>query len=244
MTYSHSLLQVKFSLLLQRMFGNNNPFYDADHIRETDGLNNNYSTTPESDVLSLVQKNPFNADSYSFDMGTGNFLEVVGERNYNMRIEGMENYSGIHSDADMSITGTKYANNIQTGTGDDYIQGMGGDDTIHGKGGDDVLSGGIGRDYIDGGLNNDLLIGGEGLDMLRGGEGVDTFRLSTGSGWDRIMDFQDGIDRIEVRAIDGIDDINMRSKNGTTIIKNHTEIIAIVYNTDPADLTLQGEVLV
>ena len=58
------------------------------------------------------------------------------------------------------------------------------------------------------------------------------------------MDFQDGIDRIEVRAIDGIDDINMRSKNGTTIIKNHTEIIAIVYNTDPADLTLQGEVLV
>ena len=87
MTYSHSLQQVKFSLFLQRIFGNNNPVYDADHIRENDGLNRNYSTTPQTDVLSLHHENPVEADSYSFNMETGSFLEVADGRKIICRLK-------------------------------------------------------------------------------------------------------------------------------------------------------------
>ena len=243
MTYSHSLQQVKFSLLLQRMFGNNNPVYDADHIRETDGLNRNFSSTPEKDLLSIHHENPVDADSYSFNMETGSFLEVAdGRKNY-MQIKGMEDYFGIHSDAEMNITGTEDANHIQTGTGDDYVQGMGGNDTIRGKGGKDVLSGGTGNDYIDGGLNSDLLVGGEGFDTLRGGIGADTFRLSAGNGYDKIMDFHDGEDKLEIRAIDGLDNVNVMGWGDHSLVRNGNDPIALVYNTDPADLTVQGEVI-
>ena len=243
MGYSHSLQQVKFSLLLQRIFGNRNPIYDADHIRENDGLNRNYSTTPETDYLSIRHDNPVDAESYSFNMETGNFLEVAdGRKNY-MQIQGMEDYFAIHSDATMNIIGTEGDNHIQPGTGNDYVQGMGGNDTIRGKGGNDVLSGGTGNDYIDGGLNNDLLIGGEGVDDLRGGIGADTFRLSAGRGYDRIMDFRDGTDKIEIRAIDGLNNVTVRGWGDHALVRNGNDVLALVYNTDPADLTVQGEVI-
>ena len=246
MTYSHSLKQVKFSLLLQRMFGNRNPAYDADDIRTSDGLNRNYRTTPLKDSLTIQHDNPIEADSYSFNMQTGRFLEVANRRKNYMRINGMEDFSARHSDAEMNITGTEVSNQIQPGTGDDYVQAMGGNDTIRGKGGDDTLSGGAGNDYIDAGLNDDLLIGGEGYDRLRGGIGADTFRLSTGHGMDHIMDFHDGEDKIEIRAIDGFDNVIVRQgANGNAHIFNNNghNRVAVVYGVDAADLTVQGEVI-
>ena len=242
MAYSHSLQHVKFSLLLQRMFGNRNPAYDADHIRTTDGLNRNYSEPQQTDSLSIGHNNPVEADSYSFNMQTGRFLEVAdGRKNY-MQIDGMEDFFAIHSDANMNITGTEASNQIATGTGNDYVQGMGGSDTIRGKGGNDTLSGGAGNDYIDAGLNDDLLIGGEGYDRLRGGIGADTFRLSAGRGFDRIMDFHDGQDKLKVRAIDGLDNVNVvDGRGGHARVYNNNDLIAIVYNTDAADLVIQGE---
>ena len=246
MAYSHSLQHVKFSLLLQRMFGNRNPAYDADHIRTTDGLNRNYSRPQQTDSLSIRHDNPVDADSYSFNMQTGRFLEVANRRKNYMQIDGMENFYGYHSDAKMNIKGTEGSNQIATGTGDDYVQGMGGRDTIRGYGGDDVLSGGAGNDYIDAGSNDDLLIGGQGYDRLRGGIGADTFRLSTGHGMDHIMDFNDGEDKIEIRAIDGFENVIVRpGADGNARIFNtngHT-MVAVVYGVDAADLTIQGEVI-
>ena len=244
MAYAHSLQQVKLSLLLQRMFGNRNPAYDADRIRENDGLNRNYSEPQQTDSLNITYDNPVDADHYSFNMQTGHFLEVVdGRKNY-MQIDGMEDFFARHSDATMNITGTEASNHIQTGNGDDYVQGMGGNDTIRGKGGDDILSGGAGNDYIDAGLNDDLLIGGEGYDSLRGGIGADTFRLTAGMGFDRIMDFRDGQDKLEIRAIDGLDNVRVVDGNGGHArVYNENDLIAIVYNTDAADLSIQGEVI-
>ena len=244
MAYSHSLKQVKFSLLMQRIFGDRNPAYDADDIRRNDGLNRNYSMTQQTDSLSIQHDTPVDADSYSFNMKTGSFLEVADRSKNYMRINGMEDFFGYHSDAKMNITGTEASNQIATGTGDDYVQGMGGNDTIRGKGGDDILSGGAGNDYIDAGLNDDLLIGGEGFDILRGGIGADTFRLSSGRGYDHIMDFHDGEDQLEIRAIDGLDNVIVRDgSGGHARIFNNNDLIAIIYNTDAADLTTQGEVI-
>ena len=244
MAYAHSLQHVKFSLLLQRMFGNRNSAYDADHIRTTDGLNRNYSEAQQTDSLSIGHNNPVDADSYSFNMQTGFFLEVADRSKNYMQIDGMEDFFGIHSHARMNITGTEGSNQIATGTGNAYVQGMGGNDTIRGKGGDDVISGGTGNDDIDGGLNDDLIVGGEGYDRLRGGIGADTFRLSAGRGFDRIMDFHDGQDKLEIRDIDGLDNVRVVDGNGGRArVYNDNDLIALIYNTDAADLTIQGEVI-
>lgn len=244
MAYYHSLQHVKFSLLLQRIFGNRNPAYDADHVRTNDGLNHNYSEPQQTDSLNIRHDDPVDADSYSFNMQTGRFLEVVdGRKNY-MQIDGMEDFFARHSDAKMNITGTEGANQIGTGTGNDYVQGMGGSDTIRTKGGDDTLSGGAGNDYLDAGLNDDLLIGGEGYDRLRGGIGADTFRLTAGRGFDRILDFNDGQDQLEIRAIDGLDNVRVTDGvGGHARVYNDNDLIAIVYNTEKEDLTVQGEVI-
>ena len=83
---------------------------------------------------------------------------------------------------------------INTGNGDDYIEGAGGDDIINagngvdevygGDGADDII-GGNGSDMLDGGAGNDQLSGGTGDDTLTGGVGADT--LTGGNGADTFV---------------------------------------------------------
>ena len=68
---------------------------------------------------------------------------------------------------------------------------LGGDDTLDGRGGDDVLDGGQGEDE---------LIGGPGNDILYGGEDADTFTVRPGDGHSRILDFEDGVDLLDLTA--------------------------------------------
>jgi Ca2+-binding RTX toxin-like protein len=93
---------------------------------------------------------------------------------------------------------------VYTGTeGNDYLphtgQSNGGNETYEGLGGNDVLKGGAGSDVI---------IGGAGRDIMSGGTSSDTFTFKTatetGSGLNRdvITDFQHGIDKINLSAID------------------------------------------
>ncbi|MDR5655164.1 M10 family metallopeptidase C-terminal domain-containing protein [Ruixingdingia sedimenti] len=103
---------------------------------------------------------------------------------------------------------------------------MGGGDQILGEGGNDLLIGGDGRDTIRGGLGNDILRGDTGNDLLAGGHGDD--RISGGAGADRmfggegadrfvfgtisdlgrgnnadvIADFESGVDRIALQALE------------------------------------------
>ncbi|WP_242122673.1 cadherin domain-containing protein [Sphingobium sp. Sx8-8] len=94
------------------------------------------------------------------------------------------------------------------GTGEeDTLRGAGGNDTLIGNGGNDTLVGNGGNDIIDGGAGNDRITGGAGADILTGGAGADLFIYnavgnSTPIIMDRIMDFQDGIDRIDLSGID------------------------------------------
>ncbi|HEX8574638.1 MAG TPA: calcium-binding protein [Allosphingosinicella sp.] len=92
---------------------------------------------------------------------------------------------------------------------DNKIYGGGGNDTLSGLEGNDELRGEAGADTLYGGDGDDLLIGGGGAsaDTLTGGASADTFRIGfyesgTGSGADRITDFESGIDLIDVSAWD------------------------------------------
>lgn len=157
---------------------------------------------------------------------------------------------------------------IHGGAGKDVLTGHGGNDLIYGGTGNDNLYGGEGSDTLDGGANNDKLMGGDGDDLLLGGDGNDKLwgdagndTLNGGTGKDdltggtgadvfvfdssskigRIMDFEDGIDRIDLTGLAdaGITQFEMLglAQSGSMAIvtlsgSNRIELV----NTDSADL--------
>jgi len=78
------------------------------------------------------------------------------------------------------ITGDSGNNTLSGAALDDLIYGRAGNDTLYGNGGDDIL------------------FGGGGLDQMYGGAGADVFIVDNGPDQDRILDFELGLDRIDL----------------------------------------------
>lgn len=90
----------------------------------------------------------------------------------------------------------------------DTLVGGASDDAVLGSDGDDILLGGAGHDTLQGGSGSDVLNGGKGADVLTGGAGDDFFvfakkaDLGTGKQRDVIVDFEAGIDIIDLGQLD------------------------------------------
>lgn len=86
----------------------------------------------------------------------------------------------------------------------DRLVGDSADNVLTGLGGADRLDGGGGRDKLDGGEGDDVLLGRTGADQLTGAAGADIFaivdKLPAAGEHDRVMDFQSGIDLLQVDA--------------------------------------------
>lgn len=101
-------------------------------------------------------------------------------------------------DPALDFTGSNVAN---------ILFGRGNDDVLDGLGGADELTGNAGNDRLDGGAGDDLLVGGAGADVLTGGADGDLFRFldgdaGAGTGADRITDFINWVDKIDLRDVD------------------------------------------
>jgi len=94
---------------------------------------------------------------------------------------------------------------LRAGAGNDDMDGGDGNDSLWGEDGRDDIDGGRGNDRLDGGAGNDILVGGRGDDILTGGAGADVFEFQRGDGRDRITDFTNGVDRIELDGFTGRD---------------------------------------
>jgi Ca2+-binding RTX toxin-like protein len=84
------------------------------------------------------------------------------------------------------------------GAGNDRLFGSTGNDRLFGNADHDKLYGGVGNDALFGGSGNDTLEGEAGNDVLTGGTGSDRFVFRATSNADKITDFQDGADRIQI----------------------------------------------
>ena len=108
-----------------------------------------------------------------------------------------------------NLYGTGYADTLR-GDGEDNVlwgdsgidrlYGHGGNDALYAGAGDDVLIGDVGNDRLHGSDGNDRLKGDAGNDTLNGGGGSDVFIFTKQGNQDRIKDFQNNIDTIELRG--------------------------------------------
>jgi len=135
-----------------------------------------------------------------------NVTAALTQASANLTLIGIEAVNGTGNTLANVITGNSAANVLTGGGGNDSLSGGAGNDTLSGGSGKDVLSGGDGNDTLKGAGDIDTLIGGNGVDRLSGGLGSDIFDFNSvteaaGTG-DLILDFEDGIDRIDLSGID------------------------------------------
>ena len=128
------------------------------------------------------------------------------------------------------------------GQGRDDLEGDGGNDRLFGNEGNDEIDGDDGADILHGNQGNDTLDGGRGNDILAGGIGADRFEFDLGDGRDRIVDFQNGLDRIELddvdrgqvqRAINGA-----VQQGGDTILTVNASTVIVLEDFNRANLDL------
>ena len=82
-----------------------------------------------------------------------------------------------------------------TGQGTDTLGGV---ENITGGSGSDIIRGNAAANVLNGAVGNDTLVGRGGSDVLTGGSGSDRFVFANWDGNDRVTDFQNGLDRIEI----------------------------------------------
>lgn len=109
------------------------------------------------------------------------------------------------------INGNSGSDNIRGNRGNDTLNGGASSDDLRAGGNNDTLNGDGGDDFLFGENGSDILFGGVGNDSLTGGLGGGTFDGATdtfiyadtgdgGGGFDRVKDFENGIDLIQLQA--------------------------------------------
>ncbi|WP_315975043.1 CAP domain-containing protein [Microvirga yunnanensis] len=158
------------------------------------------------------------AGTYEVTFSGGGFAPVTRQVTIgasNVKLDLMDPATGTTgttpTPSSTTISGTAGNNTLKGTAAADTILGDGGNDKISGGGGNDKLYGGIGNDALTGNAGNDRLYGeggrdtlngSSGNDILKGGAEADTFRFSGQWGKDKIVDFQDGHDHIDLRGND------------------------------------------
>ncbi|MEP3845926.1 MAG: calcium-binding protein [Paracoccaceae bacterium] len=140
--------------------------------------------------------------------GAGNDTVLLGDGNDNARAGGDDDWieGGLGND---TISGNGGEDTAFGGDGDDTFFLGSQNDLAFGGAGEDVLNGGFSADVLDGGAGDDQvrgeagvdqINGGDGNDFLNGGANADTFWFfdTDETGVDRITDFEDGLDQINL----------------------------------------------
>jgi VCBS repeat-containing protein len=143
------------------------------------------------------------------------------------------------------FNGTKHAETINGGAGDDFIFGENGNDILNGNAGNDTIDGGNGSDTLRGGAGDDLLDGGNGQDTaVYAGKRADYHVTQRGDGSVMVRDLRpgaaDGTDRLvsveRVQFADGtFKTVDIISANAAPIAAN--DALTLAENAGASDVT-------
>ncbi len=139
-----------------------------------------------------------------------NFINFNGERSHyysestpNIKEAGHKistgeaDYGSSTQDLTIRLAEGDYARGlIESGSGNDQLNGFDKNDRIYGGDGADIIEGRAGADLLDGGAGADTLTGGEGKDWFTLYQGS----LTSGAVLDAVMDFTQSQDKIKVDA--------------------------------------------
>lgn len=138
-------------------------------------------------------------DSATTSLNTVTAVEMVIDGDTLHVFAGSQNEGGITQfTIDLSTLGAR-----QSGTSAaESLVGGAGDDILIAQGAGDTLIGGAGMD---------VLVAGSDQTAMRGGDGGDLFVIGEGSGTTRILDFQRGLDRIDLSDLPMLRDLSQLS---------------------------------
>ena len=109
---------------------------------------------------------------------------------------------------------------------------------IQGNSGNNTLTGNSAGDRLNGGAGNDTLNGAAGNDILEGGSGNDDFVFAIGDGVDRILDFEIGMDEIDLAGTAlAYGDLSISDGSGYALVEYGSDLIR-VDGVTAAQLTL------
>lgn len=123
---------------------------------------------------------------------------------------------------------------------------LGGVENITGSNGNDEIRGNAWANVLNGAGGNDVIVGRGGSDTLTGGAGSDRFVFANFEGNDRIIDFQDGVDRIQIGGpTTGINDLTIVNwgTSGSVVSWGAGTTIAVM-GVSAAQLTASDFILV
>lgn len=127
-----------------------------------------------------------------------------------------------------SATGSAETDRI---SGFEDVMGSGQADIIRGTSSSNILFGARGDDRLEGRNGNDSLIGGRGDDVVDGGWGDDRFMFTRGDGFDQILDFGRGADRIEVFGYTAIQSVTQVGANVLITLDAENSILVMATTT-------------
>jgi Ca2+-binding RTX toxin-like protein len=142
-------------------------------------------------------------ENFSVFVTEGELAGLTGGQMVNVRSSTFEDDDGDSirgsiEELTRTVTGNAASETLNGDGLADHLIGLGGRDRMNGFAGRDTLEGGVGDDLLRGGLDRDQLIGGGGADSFI----FQDARHSRAGVGDFIKDFQDGVDHIDVSAID------------------------------------------
>jgi serralysin len=144
------------------------------------------------------------AGTYSVTFSGGGYASVTKQvtiASSNVKLDLIDPATGASpTPTPTTISGTAGNNTLKGTSAANTIEGNGGNDKLYGGTGNDALTGNAGNDRLYGDSGKDTLSGSSGNDILTGGANADTFRFSGKWGKDKITDFKNASDHIDLRG--------------------------------------------
>ncbi len=175
-----------------------------------DPLSNNYAS-----IGATLEAMGFTGDDFARNLmiGDGSRKKVFTGTFFNEDMLGTDRADKMDGGGGHDrLFGQAGGDQLWGGAGNDTLDGGAGNDRLTGGDGADLLRGGADADILIGDAGDDVLEGGLGRDAMTGGAGADVFvfvsaaeiGLRTGrpDPRDHITDFQTGVDRIDLSALD------------------------------------------
>ncbi|MEM9060687.1 MAG: calcium-binding protein [Pseudomonadota bacterium] len=152
----------------------------------------------------------------TLDGGPGDDTFVVDSADDVLIEDPGEGYDRVFASVSITLGDNVEAGNL-TGSDDLSMTAATTGSWLNGNAGNNTLTGQQGSDRLDGNAGNDTLDGGLGNDILEGGADADVFVFSAGA--DVILDFEDGLDLIDLTGVGLLfSDLGIAQSGGNVLI--------------------------